>query len=91
MAVLNNENYHEAQVRDNIRKMRLVLDTLPSWLKEYKATRRYRGGIYHITVKNPNAVQCGIRSVTINGKELSSPLLPLLQAGEEADVVVIMG
>ena len=35
MAVLNNENYHEAQVRDNIRKMRLVLDTLPSWLKEY--------------------------------------------------------
>ena len=35
MAVLNNENYHEAQVRDNIRKMRLVLDTLPTWLKEY--------------------------------------------------------
>ena len=35
MAVINNENYHEAQVRDNIRKMRLVLDTLPSWLKEY--------------------------------------------------------
>ena len=64
---------------------------IPSWLKEYKATRRFRGGIYHITVKNPNAVQCGIRSVTINGKELSSPLLPLLQEGEEADVVVIMG
>ncbi len=35
MAVLNNENYHETQVRDNIRKMRLVLDTLPGWLKEY--------------------------------------------------------
>ena len=35
MAVLNNENYHEAQVRDNIRKMRLVLDTLPGWMKEY--------------------------------------------------------
>ena len=35
MAVVNNENYHDAQVRDNIRKMRLVLDTLPSWLREY--------------------------------------------------------
>ena len=35
MAVLNDENYHDAQIRDNIRKMRLVLDTLPSWLKEY--------------------------------------------------------
>ena len=64
---------------------------IPSWLKEYKATRRFRGGIYHITVKNPNAVQCGIRSVTINGKELSSPLLPLLKDGEEAEVVAIMG
>ncbi len=35
MAVLNDENYHDAQIRDNIRKMRLVLDTLPSWLREY--------------------------------------------------------
>ncbi len=35
MAVVNNENYHDAQIRDNIRKMRLVLDTLPSWLREY--------------------------------------------------------
>ena len=35
MAVINNENYHDSQIRDNIRKMRLVLDGLPGWLREY--------------------------------------------------------
>ncbi len=35
MAVKNTENYHEAQIKDNIRKMRLVLDTLPPWIREY--------------------------------------------------------
>ncbi len=35
MAVIKDENYHDAQIRDNIRKMRLVLDTLTPWIREY--------------------------------------------------------
>lgn len=35
MAVLTDENYHDAQIRDNIRKMRLVLDELPPWIKDF--------------------------------------------------------
>ena len=35
MAVLSDENYHDAQKMDNIRKMRLVLDELPPWIKDF--------------------------------------------------------
>lgn len=35
MAVLNNQNYHDEQMKQNILKMRAVLDTLPSFCKTF--------------------------------------------------------
>lgn len=35
MAVINNNNYHEEQIKNNILKMRAVLDTLPPFCKDF--------------------------------------------------------
>lgn len=35
MAILNNQNYHDEQTKQNILKMRAVLDTLPSFCKTF--------------------------------------------------------
>lgn len=35
MAVLNQNNYHDEQNKQNILKMRAVLDTLPSFCRTY--------------------------------------------------------
>ena len=64
---------------------------LPSGMKGFTVTRRYRGALYHITVKNPDGVQHGVRRVTVNGKEQSGTVLAPAPAGSTVDVEVLMG
>lgn len=64
---------------------------IPSDLTGFSLTRRYRGGIYQITVKNPQGVEKGVRRITVNGREISGQVLPVIQAGTTATVEVEMG
>ncbi len=64
---------------------------IPSNLTEFRLTRRYRGAVYQIHVKNPNAVQHGIMSITADGKPLESRVLPPAPKGSTVQVEVIMG
>ncbi len=64
---------------------------LPSGMKGFTVTRRYRGALYHITVKNPDGVQHGVRRVTVHGKEQSGTVLAPAPAGSTVDVEVLMG
>ncbi len=64
---------------------------IPADWKEYTVIRKYRGARYRIRVQNPDAVQSGIRQILLNGTALSGNVLPVIPAGEEADIEVVMG
>ena len=67
---------------------------IPSTLRGFTCDRFYRGATYHITVDNSAAVEKGVKSVTVNGKELDPGAgFILAPDGEcaEYNVVVTMG
>ena len=40
---------------------------IPDTWDGYKITRKYRGSIYHITVKNPDHVSKGVKQILLEG------------------------
>ena len=64
---------------------------IPKQWTDYKVTREFRGAVYHIHITNPNQVSKGVKQVTINGAAIEGNVLPLLDAGQSADVQVILG
>ncbi|MBR3400146.1 MAG: glycosyl transferase, partial [Prevotella sp.] len=67
----------------------LIDPCVPATAKEYNVIRRFRGGEYNITVKNPDGVQKGVKSITVDGKEISGNIVPTAEG--KHDVVVVMG
>jgi len=53
--------------------------------------RAFRGAFYNIEVQNPDYVSKGIKSVVINGNELNTNTIPILEKGKEHSVKMIMG
>ena len=49
------------------------------------------GAIYHITVKNPDGVQHGVKRVFVDGVEHKSNILAPAVAGTVVNVEVVMG
>ena len=64
---------------------------IPAACKGFTCTRKFRGSEYHITVKNPNGVQKGIASMTVNGNKLDGYVIPVPAAGSVCEVEVVMG
>ena len=64
---------------------------LPSEMKGFEVTRRYRGAVYHITVKNPDGKQHGVKRVLVNGAEQESNILTPAPAGSSVNVEIVMG
>ena len=64
---------------------------LPAEMKGFTVTRRYRGAVYHITVKNPDGVQYGVKRVLVNGVEQKDNVLTPAAAGTTVEVEVVMG
>ena len=62
----------------------------PDW-KDFRASRRYRGGLYEIEVTNPGAVSKGVRSITLDGKPVEGQVLSICPPGKTVHVNVIMG
>ena len=62
---------------------------IPADWKEFSVRRKWRGAEYHIHVTNPDAVEKGVRSITMNGKQVRK--LPVLPVGAVCDVEVVMG
>lgn len=70
----------------------LVVDPcIPGDWDGFTAVRKLRGATYSITVKNPDSVEKGVKSCTLNGKEVSHTEIPYVSNGETATVEVIMG
>ncbi len=64
---------------------------IPSAMPGFRVTRRYRGAVYDIEVRNPNGVQHGIARMTADGKALKSNVLPPAPKGSTVHVEVVMG
>ena len=64
---------------------------IPHTLPGFTVTRRYRGAVYHIRVENPDAVQKGVKRVTVNGSPIPGNVLPIAAPGETVEVTVVMG
>lgn len=64
---------------------------IPSTWKEYSIKYRFGAAVYEITIKNPEAVNKGVKSVSLDGKKLEEAVLPLTDDGLEHQVEVIMG
>jgi len=70
----------------------LVDPCIPKKWKGFSVKRHFRGSEYNITVRNPYGVSKGVKSVIMDGKKLSSNLLPAdAKAGKKHQVTVIMG
>ena len=63
---------------------------IPAFWKEYTVERVYRGIRYQIRVLNPDGVEKGVKSITVDGNSLSGRILP---TGDKkvCQVEVIMG
>ena len=68
----------------------LVDPCVPSTWREFSIRRVYRGATYDIRVTNPDGVEKGVRKVSVDGKEITGPLLPILESGTHK-VEVTMG
>jgi len=69
----------------------LIIDPcIPAGWREFAVTRRWRDATFHITVRNPNGVQKGIRSLALNGQPIKGPIPPQ-PAGSVGEVEVEMG
>ncbi len=67
----------------------LVIDpSIPSMWKEFTMEKTFRGKKLHITVKNPNGSQSGVKSITVNGSKLAESLITPDILKDENEVVV---
>jgi len=57
----------------------------------YRVSRKFRGATYHIQVCNPDTVSKGVKSVTLDGEAMAGNLVPVIEAGGECQVNVVMG
>ncbi len=64
---------------------------IPSHWPGFRATRRFRGKVIEIEVKNPNGVCRGVASLILNGKPLAGSLIPVAQLEEHNRVEVVLG
>ena len=64
---------------------------VPKDFGDFTITRSFREGVYHITVKNPNNVEKGIASMTVDGKTVEGCVIPYEKGKENYEVVVTMG
>ena len=64
---------------------------IPSALDGFKVTREYRGAVYHIDVQNPNHVEKGVVSMTVDGEAVEGNIIPTVEGKKEYNVTVVMG
>jgi len=64
---------------------------IPSKWDGFKATRKYRGVTYYITVNNPKHVCKGVAHVTVNGGRAEGSLIRAERGASEVNVQITMG
>ena len=60
---------------------------IPSDMKGFTVTRRFRGATYIIEVQNPDGRQKGLRSLSANGVTVNGNLIPMQPAGTVSHII----
>ncbi len=69
----------------------LIVDPcIPGDWEGFEVVRKWRGATFCIKVENPQGVQKGVQSITLDGKPVEPPIPPQAP-GSVHDIVVIMG
>ncbi len=63
---------------------------IPGHWREFEVTRQWRGATFRIAVTNPDGIEKGVKSMTLDGERLTGPIPPQ-EAGTVHDVRVVMG
>lgn len=63
---------------------------IPSTLKGFTAKRDFRGTTYHITVKNENGAEKGVKQLIVDGREVTGNTIPFETGKKEVQVEVVM-
>jgi cellobiose phosphorylase len=69
----------------------LVDPSIPSSWGGFSVKRKFRNAEYEIVVKNPDGVNKGVRSITVDGKKRKGQLIPEFNDGQKHSVEIIMG
>jgi len=69
----------------------LVDPCVPSGWKRFSVERNFRGSRYVIIVENPNGVCRGVKSISVDGKALDKPVVPVFTDGKKHENKVTMG
>ena len=64
---------------------------IPGDFGDFTVTRKYRGVTYHIQVSNPDHVEKGVASMTVDGTAVKGNLIPFSKEKDQVEVKVIMG
>lgn len=69
----------------------MIIDPcIPTDWDGFEVKRKWRGAHYNINVQNPNHVSKGVKSITLNGTEITGEI-PAQAEGSVNEVVVVMG
>ncbi|MBR6452849.1 MAG: glycosyl transferase [Lachnospiraceae bacterium] len=63
----------------------------PKDFGDFTLTRQYRGATYNITVKNPNHVEKGVASMSVDGTAVEGNVIPYVEGKTTYNVEVVMG
>ncbi len=64
---------------------------VPRGFGDFTLTRKFREGTYNIKVVNPDNVEKGVKSITVDGKAVDGCIVPYEKGKTSYDVVVTMG
>ena len=64
---------------------------IPSDWSDYTVTRKYRGTTYHIQISNPNSVNKGVKSISVDGVAIEGNVISVKEPGKEYNIDVVMG
>jgi len=64
---------------------------VPKGFGDFTLTRAFREGVYNITVKNPQNVEKGVVSLTVDGVKVDGHVIPYVKGKTEYNVTVTMG
>jgi cellobiose phosphorylase len=56
--------------------------------KEFTVKRNFRGAVYEIIVKNPSGIECGVKSITVDGIEIPGNLIKPHSDGKVHTVLI---
>ena len=65
--------------------------SIPAAWDGFKIHKAFRGKKLNITIQNPKHVQCGVKSMTVNGKQIEGNFLPADQLADVTEIEITLG